>query len=170
MKLVESFAIGKYVGRKTGCIAKKEKEIQIQEQTESLLNAFLERIIALRWGPETPELEEERTDFKRNIADKLKPVETLIARNGNSWICGEKLVWVDFLLVYCFSLAKQLVPEMEETLAGLQTHLEKLCENEGFKKYYESLSFNMPPLMWEVPRSVLFKNPVSGEVFKPKFK
>merc|ERR1711912_43923 len=35
VKLVESFAIGKYVARKIKCHAENEKDLQIQEQIES---------------------------------------------------------------------------------------------------------------------------------------
>ena len=95
VKLVESFAIAKYVARKIKCYAENEKDLQVQEQIEALLNAYLERIISLRWGPEGEGLDAEREDFKKTIDKKLKPVENLIAKNGGKWICGEKLTeWV----------------------------------------------------------------------------
>lgn len=156
VKLVESFAIGKYVGRKLKCFAENEKDLQVQEQIESLLNAFLERIISLRWGPEGEALEIEKKTFIQTIEKKLKPVENLIGKNGGDWICGTKLTWVDFLLAWAFSLAKELNSEMESKLSGLQVHLDTLRQNDGFKKYYDPIDFNLPPLKWEVPRAKLF--------------
>merc|ERR1712066_9909 len=114
-----------------------------------ILNAFMERVVNLRWGPEGEGLDKTRELFKQRICDKLAPIEKLINQHGGKWICGEKLTWVDFFLAYIFSLSKQLVPENNEKLGTLRKHLEKLCENEGFKKYYESCSFNLPPLAWE---------------------
>merc|ERR1711879_744731 len=171
VKMVESLAITKYVARKLKCTATSEQDMLTQDQAESVVNCFVERIVELRWMPETEETKQEQEDFKKSIYKKLEPMQQLIKKNGDRWICGAKLTWVDFFLACAFSLAKELVPTVEDQLFGLRDHLARLRENEGFKAYYDSCSFDLPPLMWEVPRRVLFKDEgTEGGIYKPRFK
>ena len=142
----------------------------IQDQAESVINCFAERVIQLRWWPETPELQIERQEFKANIYQKLEPIERLIKKNGNKWICGEKLTWVDFFLAMAISVARVLNPDAAAELTAINAHLDRLRENAGFKKYYDSIpTFDGSPLRWDIPISVLLRDPSTGEPVRPKF-
>lgn len=163
--LVESTAIAKYCARKTGCIAKTEKELQSQDQAEGILSSFMERLANLRWGPEGEKMDEQREVFKQRMADKLSAIERLINKNGGRWICGETLTWVDFFVIRCFESAKKLDPTINETLGTLRGHLERLRENEGFNKYYESvINIETPLVKWDFSREQL-----GISHYKPKF-
>jgi glutathione S-transferase len=142
VKLTQSAAILKYLGRKHGLVATSENDIQIQEQLEGVLGDLRMGWGLLCYGAQDFEKEKDAF-FVDRLTPNLKLLEQHIA--GKQYLVGNKVNFIDFSYFEFLDVASKLygvellaqfpnLKKFHNTIANLKGVKEFLASGRNFEK------------------------------------
>ncbi|CAN7986085.1 unnamed protein product [Ixodes pacificus] len=142
VKLTQSMAIIRYLGRKYDLAARNE-----DETTE--LDVLEQQARDLAWGLAmavySPSYEESRKKYEDNLESVLKAWDDHL--QGKLWVLGDRLTYVDFLFYEALDWHYELKPEAFQTFPVLVAYLKRFEELPNLKQFFSSPKFSKYPIL-----------------------
>ncbi|XP_018021573.1 glutathione S-transferase Mu 1 isoform X4 [Hyalella azteca] len=136
VKLTESSAIIRHLGRKTGLAGATEQEKMRIDVAESLYadqtGSFVRLIIS-------PNYESDKIPFEADIKDKLQKFATLLG--SSKYIAGEEISYADFLILELLDRYESFSPSALAAFPTLKALQTRLLDLPGVKARRDSPEF-----------------------------
>ncbi|KAF2353730.1 Glutathione S-transferase N-terminal [Trinorchestia longiramus] len=136
VKITESSAIAKYLGRKLGLVGSTEAEIIKLDVAEGIIQDISRSIAMLCYDKD---FECKKVEFTDNANIQMKKLSKLVG--NNKYIVGDKITWLDFVLLETLDRFVQLIPSCLNAHANLQDYQKRILELPNVKKYRDTPSF-----------------------------
>ncbi|CAN7938585.1 unnamed protein product [Ixodes hexagonus] len=139
VKLTQSLAILKYLGRKHG-LAPRSDELQRRvDMVEMQAFDLMTSVARLCYDPAYSD--DKRRQFLVDVTEKLQQFEALLARNG-PFVAGQQVTYVDFLLYETMVLISVLGPnKFKKNFPSLVKYNERVAGLSGLREYLNSPRF-----------------------------
>jgi len=143
VKLSQSFAIMKYLGRKHDLAPKTEEEKIRVDLTEG-------EVMDMRFNWSTlcyndpKEFEEKKPEYLTKLSLKLKELDTFLG--SNEWFAGKPMTYIDFIMYEIFDGHLMLEPKVLDECKNLQAFHERFRSLENISAYMKSDKFLAYPL------------------------
>lgn len=147
VKLSESYAIMRYLGR-------KHKKLYPETEHENILCDQLQGVLYDFRSSYTKTLydrvshEESKTKFLADFPQKMSNFETLLS--GSLWLCGDRLMYVDFMFAEFLSCLQLWLPECLLPYENVHKYLERFDSLEPIARYKSSGRFRRLPILRKV--------------------
>jgi glutathione S-transferase len=149
VKISQSIAILRYLGRKYGLDGKSEQEkirIDLAEQ----------QLVDYRSGHPfyNPNFEGIKEDYKASLVDKFAALDKFL--EGNEYFAGSNISYVDFFAYEWLDLQRTFAPGVLDKNANLVAFMKRIEEQPKIKDYmasprYIAWPFNGGPARWGGP-------------------
>ncbi|KAF2352728.1 Glutathione S-transferase C-terminal [Trinorchestia longiramus] len=136
VKITESAAIAKYLGRKHGLVGSTEAEIIKLDMAEGIIQDIARSIVMLCYDSE---FESKKAAFVDSSNAQLTKLSKLVG--NNKYILGDKITWIDFLLLETLDRFVELIPGCLNAHANLQDFQKRILDLPNIKKYRDSPCF-----------------------------
>ncbi|XP_037566335.1 glutathione S-transferase [Dermacentor silvarum] len=143
VKITQSLAILRYLGRKHDLAGRNEEEtleLDVLEQQARDLSTRL-----LTSTAPTPNYEEVLKAYGDNIDNVLKPWEEHLA--SHKWALGDRLTYVDFLLYEGLDWHREFKGEAVQRHPHIVEYLKKFEELPNLKEYFASDKYHKYPIV-----------------------
>eukprot|EP00735_Rhodelphis_limneticus_P002260 TRINITY_DN13066_c0_g1::TRINITY_DN13066_c0_g1_i1::g.10698::m.10698 TRINITY_DN13066_c0_g1::TRINITY_DN13066_c0_g1_i1::g.10698 ORF type:complete len:250 (-),score=91.88,sp/P48774/GSTM5_MOUSE/52.51/3e-79,GST_N/PF02798.15/2.1e-17,GST_C/PF00043.20/1.6e-13,GST_C/PF00043.20/4.3e+03,GST_C_2/PF13410.1/3.3e-08,GST_C_3/PF14497.1/2e-07,GST_N_3/PF13417.1/0.00016,GST_N_2/PF13409.1/0.031 TRINITY_DN13066_c0_g1_i1:151-861(-) len=141
VKLTQSNAILRYLGRKFGLEGGTEAEKQRIDLIAEESMDFRNSIVRLCYNPSFDEL---FSEWMQQTVGRLHRFEAFL---GDSlWFAGDKLTWVDFIMYELLDQSRIMVPDILQDFPKLAAYLQRFEEIPEIKEYMQSARFMRFPL------------------------
>lgn len=143
VKLTQSLAILRYLGRKHDLAARNEQEnmeLDVLEQQARDLSMGL-----LYSTAPNPNHQEARKKYEDNLVNVLKPWAEHL--QGRKWALGDRLTYVDFLLYEALDWNHEFKPDAFKGYPVLLEYLKKFEELPNLKEYFASSKYSKYPIL-----------------------
>lgn len=139
IKLTQSLAILKHLGRKHG-LAPKNDELQRRvDVVEMQAFDLMTSVARLCYDPAYSD--DKRRQFLADAAEKLRQFEALLAKHG-PFVAGQKVTYVDFLLYETLVVVRVLGPNnFQKNFPSLEQYNERVAGLPGVREYLVSPRF-----------------------------
>ncbi|KAG0445073.1 hypothetical protein HPB47_025617 [Ixodes persulcatus] len=145
VKLTQSLAILRYLGRKHG-LAPKSDELQSQVDVVEMQALDLIRSVA-RLCYDSGYSDDKLRQFLVDSAEKLRQFEALLAKNG-PFAIGEDVTYVDFLLFEALAFVRAVEPSnFKRKFPSLVQYRERVAGLPGLREYLASPRFKAWPFL-----------------------
>lgn len=142
VRLTQSLAILRYLGRKHGLAANNDKEMVeldvLEQQARDLV-----LILSYAARPQ-PRYREGLSSYAENIKDMLDPWSRHLA--SREWALGDRLTYVDFVLYEGLDWHREFKPEALAKYPPLVHYLRRFEELPNVKEYFASDKFKKWPI------------------------
>lgn len=118
VKLTQSLAILKYLGRKYGLVPSNEVEQQRCEMTEMEINDLKQAQIKLVFNPK---MDEGKAEYVTGLAVKLDCMNKFLG--VGPWVAGEKITYVDFVAYELLDQIRKMVPDSFTPMANISAFM-----------------------------------------------
>lgn len=144
VRITQSMAILRYLGRKHGLAPKDEDTRQRVEVLELTAFDVLMSTLRLTYNPDYTE--EMRQQFLVDVADKLRQFVSYLAKHG-PFSAGQAVTYVDFLLYETLQVVKTLGPRtFREGYPQLEEYCKRVASLPKLKEYLASDRFKEWPI------------------------
>jgi len=136
VKLAQSYAILKYLGRKHNLIATEEKNIQQQDVLEGILGD-----LRVRWGMFCYTAQNFEDDKKKLHDEAFVPILKQLDQHlaGKTYLIADKLNWLDFAYFELFDVANKLFDgKLLDQFPNLKKHHQTVANLKGVKEFLAS--------------------------------
>ncbi|KAM7312098.1 glutathione S-transferase [Ixodes scapularis] len=142
VKMTQSVAIIRHLGRKYDLAARTEEEAMELDQLEQQAKDLL-------WGlamtAMNPAFETARARYEKNLGNLLKPwAEHLRERR---WVMGDRLTYVDFIVHEALDWNRAFKPEAFEEYPELVEYLQRFRALPNMEEYLTSEAYRAMPLL-----------------------
>ncbi|XP_065302617.1 glutathione S-transferase Mu 2-like [Dermacentor albipictus] len=145
VRMTHSQAILRYLGRKHGLAPKDEETVRRVEMLEHQASDIVWAAARLCYSPDCTE--EKRVQFLVDTADKLRQVDTYLAKHG-PFGAGKSVTYVDFLLYEALQFIKTMGPSTFRTgFPALEEYCQRVAALPGLKEYLSSDRFKAWPIL-----------------------
>ncbi|XP_050048276.2 glutathione S-transferase Mu 2-like [Dermacentor andersoni] len=142
VKLTQTLAILRYLGRKHGLAAKNDKELVeldvLEQQARDLV-----LILAYEAVPQ-PRYHEGLKSYAENVKDMLEPWSRHLA--SRKWALGDRLTYVDFVLYEGLDWHREFKPEALPKYPPLVDYLRRFEELPNVKEHFASGKYKKWPI------------------------
>lgn len=142
MRLTQSLAILKHLGRKYGLVPDNGEANTQGEEVEMQAFDLIMSAVRFCYGPASSE--EKRRQYLKDVGEKLAYLETLLANNG-PFAAGSKVTYVDFFLYEALQEIRALAPAAFTDYAPLEKYCEQIAFLPGLREYLASPLFKVAP-------------------------
>lgn len=143
VKITQSLAILKYLGRKHGLVPDSDaaqRNVDIME-----MQAFDLLMAAFYCTYDKAYTNEKRRQFLVDIAEKLRQLQGYLAKEG-PFVAGKKVTYVDFLLYEALQVIRVLAPSaFKRDYPSLEQYLERVAALPRLRDYLASPRFKAYP-------------------------
>ena len=150
VKLTQSLAIMRYLGRKYGLCPSKA-DIAKAENLEQVIQDLRMGIAKIAYSS-ADQFEGLKTDFLEKLPKKLEEIATFIG--SGPYVVGEKITYVDFLALEYLEVVARFSPE-HVTGGPIAEYIQRMKNLPALKKFFESddcthnsYSMNAPFAQW----------------------
>jgi len=141
LKLTQSTAILRHVARKAKLVADNEAD---QSRLEMLEQQAIDlRVAFTSLCYNTAQYEQNRPEFVKSIPDKLKPWSEYLGER--KYLLGDKLTYVDFLLVDALSIYETFEKTAFTGYPNLASYVQRVESLPGVKEYLNSDKYHRLP-------------------------
>jgi len=105
VRMSESLAICKYLGRKCDLMPKTEQEVITADIAEGAVNDFIMLFFTLMFNPN---YDTDKKAYPDKLKAKLAQFEKVFAKRP--WLAGDRLIWLDFVLYESLDVNSLFVP------------------------------------------------------------
>ncbi|XP_075551103.1 glutathione S-transferase Mu 2-like [Dermacentor variabilis] len=145
VRMTHSQAILRYLGRKHGLAPKDEETMRRVEMLEHQASDIVWAAARFCYSPDYTE--EKRVQFLVDIADKLRQVDTYLAKHG-PFGAGKSVTYVDFLLYEALQFIKAMGPStFRKGFPALEEYCQRVAALPGLKEYLSSDRFKAWPIL-----------------------
>lgn len=143
VKISESFAIMKYLARKSKVLMPQtDKEILACDIAEGAISDMRMGFFMLIFKPN---FETEKVKYaEESFPNKLKLVEKVLSKN--TWIAGERLTFVDFVLYEVLDVHQMFLPGCLDKYENVKNYKLKFEALDGIAAYKKSDRFKAYPV------------------------
>ncbi|XP_077511326.1 glutathione S-transferase Mu 4-like [Amblyomma americanum] len=143
VKITQSVAILRHLGRKYGLTARNDEEATeldvLEKQAQDLC-------LILAYEAKTqPRYREGLKSYAENVKDMLEPWERHLA--GRRWALGDRLTYVDFLLYEGLDWHREFKTEAMELFPAIGDYLERFEVLPNVREYFASDKYKRWPIM-----------------------
>jgi len=143
VKLSQSFAIMKYLGRKHHLVPKTEEEkIRVDLTEGEAMDMRFNWSTLCYSSPE--EFEKNKPEFLTKLSLKLKELSAFLG--SHDWFAGETMTYMDFVMYEILDGHSMLEPKALDEFKNLQAYLERFRALENISAYMKSEKFLAYPL------------------------
>jgi len=132
VKLSQSVAIIRYLGRKYNLVPSTEVEQQRCDMAEMEINDLKQAQIKVVFNPK---MEEVMPDYVVNLAVKLNCMEKFLT---GPWVAGEKMTYVDFLVYELMDQIRKQVPDSFKETANINNYLDRFEALPKMRGWFDS--------------------------------
>lgn len=143
VKITQSLAILRYLGRKHDLAARNEDETLELDVLEQQARDLTTRLIVAT-AP-NPNYEETIKAYADNIDNVLKPWEEHLA--NREWALGDRLTYVDFLLYEGFDTHREFKGDAVQRYPRIVAYLKRFEELPNLKEYFASDKYHKYPIL-----------------------
>jgi len=139
----------RYIGRKYGLFAADEESQIKQDMFEQQLNDLsyqLVRRLLFATPPENYEREKQKF-IETTLVEQLTLLSKFLESNGNKWVIGKQLTYVDFRTYQMLHLISQFHSPSIEMFPNLIQFLEKFERLPPIREYRDSSEYISWPLV-----------------------
>ncbi|CAL4122516.1 unnamed protein product, partial [Meganyctiphanes norvegica] len=140
IKITQSNAIIRYIGRKNNMDGKTEAEKIRVDIMENQLMDFRNGWVRLCYG----DFEGGKADYIKKLPDTMKLFNNFIG--NNKWLAGDSLTFPDFILFELLDHHLHLVPDLLKDHSNLSTFMDNFRQLEKIKAFMASPSYKKRPL------------------------
>ena len=162
-KITQSITVMRYLGRKFGLYPSDPEELVLCEVVEQEIYDLRNRLTAACYDPYSArgpfpaseigvfDHEYLRGNFLRRLKERLAKFEKTLT---NTFLLGDKPVYVDFILFEYLDQLNQFVPEAFKSSENVLNYLERFKELPNLKAWFESEDYkegqyiNAPHAYW----------------------
>nr|XP_009862354.1 glutathione S-transferase Mu 3-like [Ciona intestinalis] len=141
VKLTESFAIMKYIGRKNGLVPVTEEEMYRADMSEGVISDFRKSFTMMCYMPDH---EKRKANFFDQLPGKLVLFEKFL--NEKTWLAGDKLTYVDFAMCEILDHICMMEPTSLDKHEKVKKYYEKFFKLEKVAEYRKSSAFKKLPV------------------------
>lgn len=141
VKITESMAILRYLGRKFGLCATSDPELATEDMLMMKLNDCVERMVIANYHKQPyateADFEKEMEQLRKEHDSTLELFEKFLV--PGKWLTGDKLSYVDFLAYEIFDWYRELVPnDSLKKHEKLSAYMKRFEELENLKDFLAS--------------------------------
>lgn len=138
VKLTQTHAIIRYLGRKYDLVGTNETEVLRCELAEQQMCDLRTSFVSLSYSPEA--------DFNRLKPERMKLFKTMLKQfsaflGDRDWMAGSKLTYADFLCYEIFFQLSVFMPEGFEGLDNLKAYVKRFEKLPAIEAYMKSDRF-----------------------------
>ncbi|KAG0428915.1 hypothetical protein HPB47_024139 [Ixodes persulcatus] len=143
VKLTQSLAILKYLGRKHGLAPKTEEQQRRVDMVEMQAFDIIMYCVRVCYDPEYTE--DKRRQFLTEVApDKLKQFVTFLAKAG-PFVAGDMVTYADFILYEALQVVRAMGPSSFKNYPELEKYCARVAALPGLREYLASPRFKAWP-------------------------
>jgi len=139
VKLTQSTAILRYLGRKHNLIAKNEKDLEMQDMAEGVTGDLMLGWAFLMYGAQ--DFEQDKMKYKE---ERLTPILKHLEKHLGSrkYLVGDYITYIDFSLFERLDGHSILFPGLLDSFSNLKKYHDQMGNLKGVKEYRSSDRFN----------------------------
>lgn len=141
VKLTQSNAIMRYIGRKHNLLGATEKEAMRVDLMENQLGEFRDTWVSLCYNPDFDTLKE---NYLKNLPAQLGQFSQFLG--DNKWLAGDNITIVDFIFYEMLDQHLLLVSDCLDSFPNLKSYHERFRSLEKIQSYMQSSKFLARPL------------------------
>jgi glutathione S-transferase len=141
LKITESNAIKRHLGRKNGLTGRNEEEKAHADMLENLSYNFHLEFARVCYGPN---FEEISAEYKKGLPDKLKRYSDFLA--NKKFFTSDQITFADFHMYELIDILHLFSPESVEAFPNLMDFKKRIEELPKIKEYMESNRFIKSPI------------------------
>ncbi|CAN7985230.1 unnamed protein product [Ixodes hexagonus] len=142
VRLTQSHAILRYLGRKHDLAGRTEEEVTQLDQLEQQAGDLLMKLAMTAFAPD---LDAARKTYEENMGNELKPWAEYL--RGRAWALGERLTYVDFILHEALDWIRDFKPDAFQRFPTLVKYVEAFEELPNLKQYFASEKYRKYPML-----------------------
>jgi len=151
VKLTQSKAIFRYLGRKYDFYGKTEAEVIRADLAEQQINDYNTEFSKLMYVTSKDKYPEDKEAFLKALPQRLQLLSDFLG--DRKWIVGEKLTYVDFIVYEFVDVMSMFAPDVVEKFPKLQAYIERFDDLSGIKEFrasgkYDRTAINGPQANW----------------------
>lgn len=143
VKLTQSLAILRYLGRKHDLAARNWREAAELDMLEQLARDTL--LIIPYSAKSHPRYKDGLRSYAENTKDFLEPWSRRIA--SRKWVLGDRITYVDFLLYEGLDWHREFKPEAMHQFPEIVAYLKRFEELPNIKEYFASDKYKRWPIL-----------------------
>ncbi|XP_075551165.1 glutathione S-transferase Mu 2-like [Dermacentor variabilis] len=144
VRMTQSQAILKYLGRKHGLVPKDEQTLRRVEVLQHEAFDILWDTARLSYDPDYTD--DKRRQFLADVADRLHQLEVYLAKHG-PYGAGKNVTYVDFMVYESLQVVKILGPTtFSKGYSALEEYCDRIAALPGIKEYLASDQFRSWPI------------------------
>ncbi|XP_077510008.1 glutathione S-transferase Mu 1-like [Amblyomma americanum] len=158
VKITQSLAILRYLGRKHDLAARNEEEtIELDMLEQRVQDLYLMLPYS---GAPVAKLNYSLELYAEKLDEFLGPWDDFLA--NRKWALGDRITYVDFLLYEALDWHREFKPEAVQRWPNIVQYLERFEELPNIKEYFASDKYNKWPIMWGL-RPWGYRKPSEGD-------
>lgn len=156
VRMTQSQAILRYLGRKHGLAPKDEETVRRVEMLEHQASDIFWAAVRVCYSPDYTE--EKRVQFLVDIAEKLRQVDNYLAKHG-PFGAGKSVTYVDFFLYEALQVIKTMGPStFRKGFPALEEYCQRVAALPGLKEYLASDRFKSWPFWSPFAKALAAQN------------
>lgn len=141
LKISESWAIYRYIGKKVGLMPDTPKEEAICDMLEGVISTVRGNFTGVCYNPE---FQSKKSDLKETQQKKLKTFEKFL--EDRKFLGGDKEKYVDFAFFESMDHHRTLFPDIFDNLPNIKRYMDRFESLEKVSCYRKSDRFNKYPI------------------------
>lgn len=141
VKIVQSVAILRYLGRKYGLTPKSEQESQRVDVIEQQLLDWRQGGTNVFYNADFAKLAD---DYRNGLIDKISALSGFLG--NRQWLAGDTLTYVDFLAYEWLDVHRTFAPGLLQGSDNLEKYVQRFESLPNVKKYMNSNKFMKWPI------------------------